>query len=110
MVRLRRSSISMGGGWQWGTILSRSSLFDPAKPGDKILVAVKLLHTVDQKHFTGADLRIDFPSTRPNPTQLFQEMGSVSILAPYAGAASQKLQAELAKVCRCSGFGRFGAI
>jgi len=27
-------------------------LFDPAKPGDKILVAVKLLQTVDEKHFT----------------------------------------------------------
>ena len=81
-----------------GDDLEPIPLFDPAKPGDKILVAVKLAHTVDQKHFNGADLRIDFPSTRPNPTQLFQEMGAVSILAPYAGASSQKLQAELAKV------------
>ncbi len=37
-------------------------LFAPAKPGDKILVAVKLLHTVDDKTFEGANLRID-----PNP-------------------------------------------
>ena len=72
-------------------------LFDPAKPGDKVLVAVKILQTVDQKHFTGADLRIDFSSARPSPSRLFQEMGSVSILAPYAGADSQKLLAELAK-------------
>ncbi|MGA3104945.1 MAG: glycoside hydrolase family 38 C-terminal domain-containing protein [Terriglobales bacterium] len=72
-------------------------LFNPAKPGDKILVAVKLLQTVDQKHFTGADLRIDYSGARPNPTYLFQEMGSISILAPNVGPASVKLQAELAK-------------
>ena len=39
-------------------------LFDPAKPGDKILVAVKLLHTVDEKTFAGVNLKIE-----PNPTQ-----------------------------------------
>jgi len=72
-------------------------LFDHAQPGDKVLVAVKLLQTVDQKHFTGADLRIDFSSTRPDPAHLFQEMGAVSIFAPNAGPASQKLGAELAK-------------
>jgi len=37
-------------------------LFDPAKPGDKILVAVKLLHTVDEKTFAGVNLKIE-----PNP-------------------------------------------
>lgn len=37
-------------------------LFEPAKPGDKILVAVKLLHTVDDKSFRGVTLRIE-----PNP-------------------------------------------
>jgi alpha-mannosidase len=72
-------------------------LFDPAKPGDKVLVAVKLLQTVDQKHFTGADLRIEFSKTRPDPARLFQEMGIVLTLAPYVGPASAKLQTELAK-------------
>ncbi len=72
-------------------------LFDPAKPGDKVLVAVKLLQTVDQKHFTGADLRIDFSSSRPDPARFFQEMGVVSTLAPYVGPASAKLQTELAR-------------
>src|ERR1019366_6993316 len=47
-------------------------LFEPAKPGDKILVAVKLLHTVDEKSFKGVTLRIEPPDTasansRPNP-------------------------------------------
>ena len=31
-------------------------LFDRAKPGDKVLVAVKLLHTVDKKRFGGTEL------------------------------------------------------
>ncbi|MGB8011880.1 MAG: glycoside hydrolase family 38 C-terminal domain-containing protein [Terriglobales bacterium] len=72
-------------------------LLDSAKPGDKILVAVKLLQTVDRKHFTAADLRIEFSNARPNPARLFQEMGGISILAPYIGADSRKLQTELAR-------------
>ena len=45
-------------------------LFDKAKPGDKVTVAVKLLHTVDTKSFRGATLRIEFPESRPNPEDL----------------------------------------
>jgi alpha-mannosidase len=51
-------------------------LFEPAKPGDKILVAVKLLHTVDEKTFKGATLRIEpnpdatAADTRPNPDDI----------------------------------------
>jgi alpha-mannosidase len=51
-------------------------LFEPARPGDKVLVAVKLLNTVDEKTFTGVNLRIE-PITdvansraRPNPQDL----------------------------------------
>jgi alpha-mannosidase len=35
-------------------------LIDQAKPGDTVTVAVKLLHTVDDKTFRGATLKIDF--------------------------------------------------
>ncbi|HWW97681.1 MAG TPA: glycoside hydrolase family 38 C-terminal domain-containing protein [Edaphobacter sp.] len=49
-------------------------LFDPAKPGDKILVAVKLLHTVDEKTFAGVSLKIEpnpnAATTRPNPEDI----------------------------------------
>ena len=51
-------------------------LFEPAKPGDKILVAVKLLHTVDEKTFAGVNLKIEpnpnatGPTTRPNPEDI----------------------------------------
>lgn len=72
-------------------------LFDPTKVGDKVLVAVKILSTVDLKHITGANLRIEFPSGRPDPTQIFQELGTVSILGTSAGPAAPKLNAELAK-------------
>jgi alpha-mannosidase len=51
-------------------------LFDPAKPGDRILVAVKLLHTVDEKTFAGVNLKIEpnpdavGASARPNPDNI----------------------------------------
>jgi alpha-mannosidase len=72
-------------------------LFDSAKPGDKVLIAVKLLATVDRKHFTGTELRIDFASGRPNPAYLFDEMGTVSTLASYTGASAQYVRQGLAK-------------
>jgi alpha-mannosidase len=57
-------------------------LFDQAKPGDKVTVAVKLLHTVDTKMFRGATLSIDFPESRPNPEDLRQEFLSATLLVP----------------------------
>jgi alpha-mannosidase len=51
-------------------------LFDPAKPGDKVLVAIKLLHTVDEKTFAGVGLKIEpnpsatAASARPNPEDI----------------------------------------
>jgi len=69
-------------------------LFEDAHPGDKVLVAVKLLRSVDQKHFNGVRLRIDFPSARPDPGKLFDEMGAVSILAAHS-PDRQQLRTEL---------------
>jgi len=57
-------------------------LFDKAKPGDKVLVAVKLLHTVDKKTFGGAGLKIDFAENRPNPEDLRLEILSAALLLP----------------------------
>ena len=56
--------------------------FDNAKPGDKVTVAVKLLHTVDDKTFEGATLKIDFPESRPNPEDLREEFLSAALLVP----------------------------
>lgn len=57
-------------------------LFDDAKPGEKVTVAVKLLHTVDEKTFMGATLKIDFPQNRPNPEDLREEFLSATLLIP----------------------------
>jgi alpha-mannosidase len=61
-------------------------LFQPAKPGDKILVAVKLLHTVDEKSFRGATLRVepdpDAVSARPNPDDVRVEAITAANLLP----------------------------
>jgi alpha-mannosidase len=62
-------------------------LFDDAKPGDKVLVAVKLLETVDVKQFRGATLRIDFPESRPNPEDLAQEFLTSAVLVPSLAPA-----------------------
>ena len=73
-------------------------LFDNAKPGDKVTVAVKLLHTVDVKTFRGATLNIDFPENRPNPEDLREELLSAAILAPSLapGDASKESTLESA--------------
>jgi alpha-mannosidase len=57
-------------------------LVDDARPGDKVVIAVKLLHTVDVKTFRGATLKIDFASGRPNPEDLAQEFLSAWVLLP----------------------------
>ncbi|MGB7265320.1 MAG: glycoside hydrolase family 38 C-terminal domain-containing protein [Terracidiphilus sp.] len=57
-------------------------LFDEARPGDKAVIAVKLLETVDVKQFRGATLRIDFPENRPNPEDLREEFLTAAELVP----------------------------
>jgi len=61
-------------------------LFDKVKPGDKVTVAVKLLHTVDKKTIRGASLRIDFPEGRPNPEDLREEFLGAAELIPSLDA------------------------
>jgi alpha-mannosidase len=63
-------------------------LFDPAKPGDKILVAVKLLHTVDDKTFAGVNLKIEpnpnatSANARPNPEDIRIQCISAANILP----------------------------
>jgi alpha-mannosidase len=64
-------------------------LVDDARPGDKIVIAVKLLHTIDVKTFRGATLNIDFASGRPNPEDLAQEFLSASVLLPSLAPGDQ---------------------
>ena len=71
-------------------------LFDNAQPGEKVAIAVKLMHTVDKKQFAGATLRIDFVGTRPNPVDLAEEFLSAAELLPSLAspAESGKTNAE----------------
>jgi alpha-mannosidase len=62
-------------------------LFDGAKPGEKVTVAVKLLHTVDKKNIAGATLKIDFPENRPNPEDLREEFLSAAVMVPSLAPA-----------------------
>jgi len=71
-----------------GEDLEPTVLFDDAKPGDKVVVAVKLLATVDVKQFRGATLRIDFPESRPNPEDLAQEFLTAAVLFPSMSAVA----------------------
>src|SRR5277367_3714449 len=68
---------------------------DQAKPGDKVLVAVKLLHTVDKKHFAGAEMRIDFAPNRPSPEDLRLEFISAALLGPFLGKDPSQEKATL---------------
>src|SRR5580658_7108433 len=70
-------------------------LFDQASPGNRALVAVKLLHTVDQKSFAGAHVRVEFASSRPNPDDLRQEMMSIAALLPSLGADAAQVPDQL---------------
>ena len=77
-------------------------LLDDARPGDKVVIAVKLLHTVDVKTFRGATLRVDFAENRPNPEDLAQEFLAASVLlpslAPGDSAKLNTLSAAIAAV------------
>ncbi len=52
------------------------------KPGEKILVAVKMLATQDEKHIEGANLSVVLSSSRPNPEDLLNELVSAANLLP----------------------------
>ena len=72
-------------------------LFDDAKPGDKVLVAVKLLPTVDEKRFASVDARVEFAASRPNPDDLRKELLSSSALIPSLDKEPAGDEATLAK-------------
>jgi len=83
-----------------GDDLESIILLDPVKPGDKVLVAVKLLQTVDKKHFEEATVRVAFADNRPSPLDLLQEIQSVWALIPSLGDKSGTVQAGLEKAAK----------
>jgi len=68
-----------------GDDLEPVQLFSDAKPGDKVLVAVKLLPTVDDKRFDHVEMKITFAPRRPNPVEVGEELvGAVAVVPSLA--------------------------
>lgn len=65
-----------------GPDLEKLNLFHNAKPGDRVLVAVKLLATAGDKSFYGSQETIDFSPNRPNPQDLHDEIVAAGLLIP----------------------------
>ncbi len=74
-----------------GEDLEKQLLFDSAKPGDKVLVAVKMLVTQDDKKFRNADVHVVFTGNRPNPEDLRKELISAANLLPAIAQDSATL-------------------
>ncbi|HEY0795905.1 MAG TPA: glycoside hydrolase family 38 C-terminal domain-containing protein, partial [Acidisarcina sp.] len=72
-------------------------LFDRAKAGDKVLIAVKLLHTIDKKSFNGTSLKIEFSPDRPNPEDLRVQLISAARLIPSLSQEATQDWATLEK-------------
>ncbi|MBB5059973.1 alpha-mannosidase [Granulicella aggregans] len=68
-----------------GEDLEQTVLFENAKPGDSVLVAVKLLHTNDDKTFNGVKMHIDMAPGRPNPLDLRTQFEVAQKLLPWVG-------------------------
>ncbi|HEY1649246.1 MAG TPA: glycoside hydrolase family 38 C-terminal domain-containing protein [Terracidiphilus sp.] len=76
IVYLDGRRVAMGEG------LEKIELFNNAKPGDRILIAVKLLATAGNKQFQGAAESIEFAANRPDPMDLHDEFLSAAFLVP----------------------------
>ena len=71
-----------------GDDLEQVELFSNAKPGEKVLVAVKLLQTVDDKTFDHVEMKVTFAAGRPNPADTRDELTSASMLVPSLAPGS----------------------
>ncbi len=65
-----------------GDDLDAVVLFESAKPGDTVTVAMKMLHTTKVKSVFGAALRVEAPASRPDPQDLRLEFLTAARLVP----------------------------
>jgi alpha-mannosidase len=80
-----------------GESLEQLVLFSRAKPGDRILVAVKLLGSPVAKRFQGSTERVEFATGRPSPLDLRDEIISALELLPVLSTNIPDDQATLVK-------------
>ena len=85
-----------------GDDLDAVVLFESAKPGDTVTVAMKMLHTAKVKSVFGATLRVEAPASRPDPQDLRIEFLAaarlVPSLAPGDAASLAALDSAIAAV------------
>lgn len=65
-----------------GDDLEPITLFDHTKIGDKVVIAVKLLQTTDEKSIRGAVFRMEPSSSRPSPADLREEALTAATMLP----------------------------
>ncbi|MEO6966254.1 MAG: glycoside hydrolase family 38 C-terminal domain-containing protein, partial [Acidobacteriaceae bacterium] len=88
IVYFNGSRVALGEG------LEKQLLFSNAKPGDKILVAVKMLATPEPKKVYGFPLTVTFAGNRPNPEDLRDELLSASYLLPTITSEANTLASQ----------------
>ncbi len=81
-----------------GTSLEPVVMFDDAHPGDKVLVAVKLLPTSGPKRFMGSEQPLQMSRTRPNPQVIHDEAISAAFLLPAVSNNSRDSTDSMEKV------------
>ncbi len=85
-----------------GTDLEPILLFSDARPGDKVLVAVKILPSEEHKQLHASEQTIQFAANRPNPEDFRQEAVAASALLPAlgegGGETAKKLQSFVQQV------------
>ena len=92
-----------------GEALEPIVLFDHAKPGDTVVVAVKVLHAVSAGDFKRAILRIEYPSLHPSPTDIREELQAAVVLVPSLAPGDQGRMDALADVASTIDFAALAA-
>lgn len=77
-----------------GTYIGPRTLIENAKPGDKVLIAVKMPPSTEIKHFEGAFVDVNFLPNRPDPAALATELISAAQLLPALIADPNQLAAQ----------------
>jgi alpha-mannosidase len=93
-----------------GQHLDRQLLFANAKPGDKALIAIKLLATEYEKNLESADLTIEVAPGRPNPEVLRAELLSAAELLPTIPLTPESLAAQEKTLDAAAGFINIAAL
>ncbi len=78
-----------------GPDMESTTLFDPAKPGDKVLLAMRIGKTANPKRLRPVRLRITFSPNRPNPEDLYTEFLSAALLVPSLTGNSTSAKSQL---------------